>query len=539
MPIGYADLHCHPMSHLGFGGQRDGRGFFWGSPTEPIAQALPCCSPAHDLWKGNGILPAFTEHESPAFDGYDTFSSWPRHTSVIHQQMYLEAIHRAYRGGLRLMVASAVNNELLADLYWSNRVDSRDEPAIQRQLAAMRALAAQCSDWMNIVTSPEQAKATLEAGKLAVILAIEVDSIAGSEQRRDGQLSPEQAQAVVEQWWTAGVRLINPIHLVDNALGGTGIYDDRFNCSNHYLLSKWANDSPKPWFWEVEEASGAASDVEFLLSVNPSNNLLIQLYGQGYPSYVKTVSRKGHVNRRGLSDGGKAFLTAMMGKGMLIDVEHMSSHSLEDALTLAEPRGYPLVSSHTGLRSLAVKRTPGELFTPGCANEAMRSDVELQRLKALGSVLGVGGHVGTIAELSQDVSRGWAIAYRHATENLGFECLGIGTDMNGFATAPGPRFVRDDAQPTGVRAIDSSDPVRPIAYGRDFIPMVQQVLEQTALGAKSFNYNLDGLAHYGLLPDFTLDVALSLGGPETLRAFFSSADAVVEAWTTCVARSQP
>src|SRR5262249_33828210 len=159
---------------------------------------------------------------------------------------------------------------------------------------------------------------------------------------RDGQLSPEQAKAAVQQWWDAGVRLINPIHLADNAVGGTGIYDDRFNCSNHYLTRKWAPDTPEPWFWEVQEASGAAADAEFLLSVNPSNALLIQLYHQGYPAYVKRVSSKGHMNARGLSEGGKAFVTAMMDRGMLIDVEHMSCRSLQDALALARARGYPL-----------------------------------------------------------------------------------------------------------------------------------------------------------------------------------------------------
>ena len=50
--VGYADLHCHPMAHIGFGGLQNGRAFFWGMPTEPIDQALPCCTHAHDVLSG-------------------------------------------------------------------------------------------------------------------------------------------------------------------------------------------------------------------------------------------------------------------------------------------------------------------------------------------------------------------------------------------------------------------------------------------------------------------------------------------------------
>src|SRR5690348_7117903 len=107
--VGYADLHCHPMAHLAFGGLRRGRAYFWGTPTGPVEQALPCCTPAHDLLRGNGLLPLFTEHEGVGFDGYDTFGAWPRHTTLIHQQMYVDCVKRAFRGGLKLMVASAVN----------------------------------------------------------------------------------------------------------------------------------------------------------------------------------------------------------------------------------------------------------------------------------------------------------------------------------------------------------------------------------------------------------------------------------------------
>jgi microsomal dipeptidase-like Zn-dependent dipeptidase len=163
----------------------------------------------------------------------------------------------------------------------------------------------------------------------------------------------------------------------------------------------------------------------------------------------------------------------------------------------------------------------------------MRSDEQLLALKNLGSLVGIGGHVGVIKDLSFDTSAGWARAYRHARDHLGLDAIAVGTDMNGLATAPGPRFVPDAQAPDGLRARDPDDSIRPIHYGQDLVPIVRQTLEQTALGKKTFNYNTEGLAHYGLLPDFTLDVALSLGGEESLEAFFRSAEAFVELWERC------
>jgi microsomal dipeptidase-like Zn-dependent dipeptidase len=536
--VGYADLHSHPMAHLAFGGMRGERAYFWGEPTGSLAQALRDCSSAHSFLHGGGLLPQFTPHEKPGFDGYDTFASWPKHTSLLHQQMHVAGIQRAFLGGLRLMVASAVNSELLADMYHGPGIDSSDETAIAAQLQGMRAMADACSAWMQIVTTPGEARAVMEAGKLAVVLAIEVDSIAGEAMRRDGQLDPAAASGLVQKWWNAGVRMLNPVHLVDNALAGTAIYDDRFNLENHYLLRKWSHHEPQPWFYAAEAVAGDLSDVRFLLGGNPESALLINLYNQGYPTYIKQLGRTGHANKRSLSAAGVAFIEAMMDHGMLIDVEHLSSHALDRVLSLAQNRSYPLISSHTLLRALAVRRPDSSLYVPGCATEAMRSDRQLRALGKLGSVLGVAGHVGPIAGLSSDTSRNWARAYRHAHDTLGMPAVAIGTDTNGLAQAPGPRFRHDPSSPNQLRPLDPADSVRSIRYGEDLIPQVKRTLERSALGKRHFDYNTDGLAHYGLLPDFTVDVALSLGGEESLAAFFHSAEAFVEAWQRCVASSQ-
>lgn len=535
MTIGYADLHCHPMAHLSFGGDRNGRALFWGNPTKALPLALPCCTPAHSFWNGAGlsrVLPWFAEHEF-FHEGFNRFRSWPHPRSRIHQQMYVSQVHRAFTCGLKLLVASAVNNELLADVYHRDKRYSGDDLAIEEQLKGIRSMADENATWMTIVQSPGEARGAIDAGKLAIILGIEVDSIAGPEMRREGQLEPQEARQIVDRWWQKGVRLINPIHLADNALGGTAIFNDLFNCLNHYLTRKWTPYLPEP-FYEVDQAS-KTSGIEFLLSA--TNSLLVSLYsffeGQ-YPSYIKKVGDVGHINAHGLSSAGEAFIRAMMEKGMLIDVEHMSSRALARTLEIAECEEYPLISSHTAPRAMAVPREESEPITPGCGTEAMRSDEELERLRRLGGVLGIGGHVGIIKHLKYDASRSWAAAYHHALE-LGFESVAIGTDMNGFAEAPGPRFELDNQLPTGLRNIDPSDNLRPVRYGKDHIPRICKLLEQTALGGKKYDFNVHGLAHYGLLPDFTVDLALSPEGKENIGAFFNSADALVAAWSRCAA----
>lgn len=543
--IGYADLHCHPMAHLGFGGRIGDRALFWGEPTGPLDQALPCCRSAHEFLQG-GLVPIFTEPEKK-YRGHPDYLDWPRHNTIIHQQMYVDAVKRAFHGGLRLMVASAVNNELLADIYHGRQLPQAfDEHAIRAQLDGMKTFAAANKSWMEVVRTPGEARAAILAGRLAVVLAIEVDSIVGGSMRHDGDLDPTAAAATVQKWWDEGARLINPIHLVDNALGGTAIFDDRFNLANHYLHAKWGAPRPAEFFKVEGVGPGSAdADVRYLLGVDPASSLLITVYGKGYPPYAEDHGATGHVNERGLSAAGAAFLEAMMNLGMLIDVEHMSSKALDGTLKLAEARRYPLVSSHTGLRTLAVPRTPQDPFVKGCASEGMRTDAQLRRLASVGGVIGIGGHVGRIRNLDLDCSRSWAWSYRHLRDVIGVDAIAIGTDMNGFAQAPGPRF-RYDSAGRLVPIVDLpnveqlplnqwAERNRPIAYDKDFIPFVGKVLERSALGARrKFDFNTDGFAHYGMLPDFTLDVALSMGGQESLRAFYHSAEAFIEAWERCV-----
>ena len=545
MTLGFADLHCHPMVHLGFGGEVRGRSFFSGRPEgDPPVALKSCCADHLPRLELRSLVPWATEFRA-CHGGFELFPVWPDPKAKIHQQMYLEQVRRAHGAGLRLIVACAVNNELLADAYHGCRPGNSDEAAIDRQLTAIAQWVDQNWTWMALVRSPWEARAAVEQEKLAVVMGIEVDSIAGATMRREGQLSPADAQKIVDRWWARGVRLIHPVHLADNALGGAALYDARFNCLIHYLNQKHASGLTRPWYGDAVPASanGPDRDVRFLLS--SADQLLTWAYGvvkkDPYPDYAQLCGSVGHVNRRGLSEAGEAFVRRMMRRGMLVDVEHMSARSFRDTLSIARAERYPVFSTHTLLRDLAVKRSPEEPFRRGCATEAMRSREDLLLLKEVGGYLGLGAHAGLAAEGADRIegSANWAAAFRYAVSEIGFDTVAIGTDMNGFAEAPGARFRRGLS---GLEPRRREDRVRPLVYGSDPLPTGNGTLERARLGIREYDLNVDGVCHYGMLPDLLLDVALSIGDGaypsfRSLDPLLHSADGFIRVWQRCEDRA--
>jgi hypothetical protein len=56
-------------------------------------------------------------------------------------------------------------------------------------------------------------------------------------------------------------------------------------------------------------------------------------------------------------------------------------------------------------------------------------------------------------------------------------------------------------------------------------------------GSREFDFNTDGLAHIGLLPDFLRDLVHVGMTDAQLDPLFSSADAFLRMWESCEARS--
>jgi microsomal dipeptidase-like Zn-dependent dipeptidase len=267
----------------------------------------------------------------------------------LHQQMHISWIHRAFQGGLRLMIASVTDNQTLT-MLWKRGFDlfpSQPQPdpnsefeSARRQLKFIRRLAEANNDWMEVVETPAQARNAINNNRLAIILSLEMDT-----------LTVDQMIALKEE----GVRHATPIHLVDNSFGGVAVYSDLFNSSNYYLNERFyqvTGDSnlnfrlARPKFLAVEA----------LNAVEPKEISRAEYCSLGYeccperPVAGCVPANQGHKNMRGLV---RSEFKKLMEEKFLIDLAHMSEKSQAEALKLAEESNYPVMNSHTGLRRVS------------------------------------------------------------------------------------------------------------------------------------------------------------------------------------------
>jgi hypothetical protein len=86
--------------------------------------------------------------------------------------------------------------------------------------------------WLQITYSPAEARRVIQDDKLAAILGVEVDSLGNWHNPEElarlsgGRIKRARDLIAAELDWlyALGVRQITPIHLTDNAFGGTAIY---------------------------------------------------------------------------------------------------------------------------------------------------------------------------------------------------------------------------------------------------------------------------------------------------------------------------
>jgi microsomal dipeptidase-like Zn-dependent dipeptidase len=488
---GFADLHAHFMSHLAFGGNG-----FWGKPYDPehageegMQAALASCEPVH-----GGLININAEFGHPAGGGWPDFEIWPRFTTLVHQQAYVDWIHRAYLGGLRLASCLAVNNELLG-----SRSDAiapyDDRSAISAQIAGMKKMVQFIDEscggpgkgWMQIVYSPADARRIISENRLAIVLGVEVDSLGNWRRLEDldqaAQADLEQARRLIaaELDWLCdlGVRQITPIHLTDNAFGGTAIYM-RFLEVLNVIVTGRHYETEDGWDsgirYRLEYDGGLVGGVQRAvagsgpkLSPQPAMNrrsLMYDMRGAGEmgKSTAPALQGRSHANVRGLSVYGVILLEEMRARGMIIDVDHMSQKSLDTTLGLMESVDYPVICSHTWFRDLAFTGT--EEFDPDrperyptgdvhkVAHENAKRGDQVERIAALGGVIApilsqgdvealervLPGLKGRAPETCPGSGTAWAEAYLYVAAKTGGRGVAMGSDINGAADLPGPRF---------------------------------------------------------------------------------------------------
>ena len=567
---GFADLHAHQFANLGFGGVE-----FVGAPYDPdgITFALPACGftedfptvgplgvltqvvplagvpvhgPEHSLdllglAAGNAVgLSTFGV--TPPLIGElpedRSFNGWPKWSSPNHQRMYHKWLERAWRGGLRLMIVQAVNNELSC-ATGPKRLDPNgvtfgcnDMAAIDRQIAAVRELEAAIDEqnggtgqgWYRVVTSPSQAREVMNSGKLAVVLGIEVDSLFDCQR---GNCSPEHVEAQLQRYYDLGVRHAYPIHLFDNDFGGASYYFEAFNPGNRLVAGR---------FFDSYDCSSLG--YEFRGAMSNAQDTLLQFFSNffGFPLPLPS----GHVadcNTRGLTALGEFLIRRMIDKRMIIDLDHLSYRAVDDALTIAEQENYPVIASHAYVAGLHEGGDKGERkWLPS----------QVRRLRDLGGVVApilIPEATNTHEQNGEPVivnnckasSKEWVQRYLAFVEQMSgsnyLVGVGYGSDFNGMTQGLAPRFGDDACAGDAESAAQSGRMDYPFnAHGLP-VEFGRQVT-----GGRTFDYNEDGVAHVGLIPDFIQDLKTIGLTDEQLVPFFRSAEAFLQMWERIGAR---
>jgi microsomal dipeptidase-like Zn-dependent dipeptidase len=641
---GFADYHAHPMAHVGFGALSGIRGM-WGVPgtdaseyaarPELFARDLPVCSPGHN---GGPIAPVFINEDEERYHfataavfqkiriaassgfrthqsyGAPTFIGWPGFLTGAHQQYHITQIHRAWHGGLRLMSALAVNSQI-AEFFLSpvsRRPRFGDRDVIAAHVCAMRQLATLNSAWMEIAYSPSDARRIIHDNKLAIVLGVEVDQLGNL-----GFSTPEEEVAFL---WDLGVRQVTPIHAIDNDLGGAAVFLDGYNTAND-LLRRRRRDADDlsgvdPVFFSIRdggcvsgpdrgrrgECVGFRLDEEQNRAVQWNLPSALDFGAPTIPftelinwepySATRAASASGHKNARGLTPQGQLYLSAMMDRGGIIDISHMSDLSASNAFRLSRARvvaagrtecgpltdllsasdscfdaSYPFMASHVGFRSQMFARVdgrgPGTTKKEFVANEMNLSDSQAEMLRRLGGVIGPflaqppldpppDQPATPFANDCAMTTKGFGEAYLLALQKMSRSGIGFASDF-AFHPTVFPRFGRADAcNAKRLTASPDDEGERyPQQYQADaqrdgvlyegvtaeersasFLDRLRRVrpLAVYDMAGRSYDFNLDGLAHYGLVPDMLQDLKNIGVRSRDLEPLFASADDFVRMW---------
>jgi hypothetical protein len=129
----------------------------------------------------------------------------------------------------------------------------------------------------------------------------------------------------------------------------------------------------------------------------------------------------------------------------------------------------------------------------------------------------LGGLIGPSTGSSESFVAKWLHFRAHGYDDMnpyGFG-LGYGADMNGFAAQGGPRTATPEHPPVNY---PFPSPIQPGV-----------TIQQQRSGTRVYDINTDGVAHYGLYPDWIEDLRI-LGGPEIIDDMAGGAEAYLRMW---------
>jgi microsomal dipeptidase-like Zn-dependent dipeptidase len=209
---------------------------------------------------------------------------------------------------------------------------------------------------------------------------------------------------------------------------------------------------------------------------------------KGNYTFWDTLPGYGHRNTIGITGRGKFAVNYMMKKGFIIDIDHMSEKMANVVLDMALANDYPVNSGHDGPRGSA-------------GNEGGRTLKQYAQLKQLGGMVGL-GHGANASDFVK--------TYHTVAQIMGNTHMAIGTDVGGFSALP----QRD----TSIH----------LTYDNTFT--------RCHTANRTWDINTDGVAHYGLWPDYIRSWTLAGMTTQEMQTFMSSAEQFTEMWEKCEKR---
>lgn len=440
---------------------------------------------------GQCVIPDPHDQDNPA--GFPTFADFPNHYDVIHQQMWIDWIRRAYDGGIRAIVMLAINDAVTSAML-GNTMHDRDTG--DRQIKWCKELVKNHSSWMEIAYSSKDLRRIVgKNDSLAIILGSELDDIGNfTIDGSSGAKIPtiHEIKKEIQRLYDLGIRYIFPIHRIDNYFGGTAIFGASAPIQNKYYTGNWYDLRCADESDIVEKiGEGTLSGSGFLGTLGEELLGLSPYEKQDFPTCSEGV---GHMNKKGLTYLGKIAIEKMISLGMMIDVDHMSYRTLQDVFAFTQPYAYPLNSGHSSTH----RESPSEF-----AHTDEQYKHILSRNAPTSSPIGIttGVEAGEFTTLAMQVL------------NLGAKSLALGTDCMGMRILPPP-------------------PISDLDYNKAFnIPLC-------TTGVKTWNYTQDGVAHYGLYPEYFADISIRVGpanneGKKVAEALFNGVEGFAQMWERC------
>ena len=482
---GLVEGHMHWMTFDYLGGN-----FHCGRPWHPygIAYALPDCSSIEGPEGTAAPVQNFLNFGNPASphdtSGYPKLTEWSA-GNLTYEGTYWRWVERAWMAGLRLMVMSVNENRVLCELQANRRTNCDEMDTVRRGFQAIRELQryvdAQAGGpgkgFFQIVTDPFEARRVINEGKMAVVLEVEVSEPFGCRGWEAPTCDQAQVDRELDEMYRLGVRSSLLLNKFDNPLAGV-----RFDSGPVGVLINGANRLSAGSFWSARTCTAPLTD-NTIETFAPQGGALLDsalsavgVQGGSLPAYPPAP----HCNTRGLTALGRHVVRRMMDLHMIVNPDHMSQAAVDDTLTLLESRRYSGVIS------------PHGWMDPG----------NWPRLWKLGG-MAFPGH-----SAASEYVREWRL-YRPRSTAYAFG-WGYGADLGGLSHQPDPSSAGSISYP-----FTSYDG--------------KVTFDRQRTGERTFDYNKDGVAQYGLYADWFEDL-WRLGGQALARDMWDGAEAYLEMW---------